>query len=158
MAFGHWIQDRPVAVVGQSFVVAHRRTELLGVQIENGHLVAAFAQCTGSRRGNRVVEAVGVWMSNDNDDTHAVGTLVVPSTIALMELQGPRLVPVWAYLVSFVVLGSSLSFAGPALSHLRDRVGTDDGGISLIFVGSSTGYMVGSFLGGRWLDGYRGRH
>ena len=73
-----------------------------------------------------------------------------------MELQGHRPVPVWVYLVSFVVLGSSLSFAGPALSHLRDRVGTDDGGISLIFVGSSSGYMLGSFLGGRWLDRGRG--
>ena len=73
-----------------------------------------------------------------------------------MEMQGPRPVPVWAYLASFVVLGSSLSFAGPALSHLRDRVGTDDGGISLIFVGSSIGYMFGSFMGGRWLDRGRG--
>ena len=73
-----------------------------------------------------------------------------------MELQGHRPAPVWVYLVSFVVLGSSLSFAGPALSHLRDRVGTDDGGISLIFVGSSSGYMLGSFLGGRWLDRGRG--
>ncbi len=58
----------------------------------------------------------------------------------------------WIYLVSFVVLGSALSIAGPALSHLRDSVGTDDGGISLVFVGSSLGYMLGSFLGGRFLD------
>jgi fucose permease len=63
---------------------------------------------------------------------------------------------VWVYLISFVVLGCALSVAGPALSHLRDRVGTDDGGISLVFVGSSAGYMVGSFLGGRGLDRGRG--
>ena len=44
-----------------------------------------------------------------------------------------------------MVLGSALSIAGPALSHLRDRVGTDDGGISLVFVGSSSGYMLGSY-------------
>ena len=69
-----------------------------------------------------------------------------------MESQGHRHVPVWVYLVSFVVLGCALSVAGPALSHLRDRVGTNDGGISLVFVGSSAGYMVGSFLGGRLLD------
>ena len=49
-----------------------------------------------------------------------------------MESEGPRRVPVGIYLVSFVVLGSALSMAGPALSHLRDRVGTDDGGISLV--------------------------
>ena len=58
----------------------------------------------------------------------------------------------WVYLVGFVVLGSALSVAGPSLSHLRDRVGTNDGGISLVFVGSSSGYMLGSFLGGRFLD------
>ena len=73
-----------------------------------------------------------------------------------MESQGPRHVPVWVYLVSFVVLGCALSVAGPSLSHLRDRVGTDDGGISLVFVGSSSGYMIGSFLGGRGLDRGRG--
>lgn len=73
-----------------------------------------------------------------------------------MESQGRRPVPVWVYLLGFVVLGSSLSFSGAALSHLRDRVGTDDGGISLIFVGSSSGYMLGSFLGGRGLDRGRG--
>lgn len=74
----------------------------------------------------------------------------------MMESQGPRPVPVWVYLVGFIALGSSLSFAGAALSHLRDRVGTDDGGISLVFVGSSSGYMIGSFLGGRLLDRGRG--
>jgi FHS family glucose/mannose:H+ symporter-like MFS transporter len=73
-----------------------------------------------------------------------------------MESQGHRHVSVWVYLVSFVVLGCALSVAGPALSHLRDRVGTDDGGISLVFVGSSSGYMFGSFLGGRGLDRGRG--
>jgi fucose permease len=61
-------------------------------------------------------------------------------------------VPVWVYMVGFLALGASLTFAGTALSHLRDRVGTDNGGIALIFVGQSIGYMLGSFLGGRWLD------
>jgi fucose permease len=69
-----------------------------------------------------------------------------------MESRGPRHVPVWIYLVSFIVLGSALNVAGPALSHLRDQVGSDDGGISLVFVGSSVGYMLGSFIGGRFLD------
>jgi fucose permease len=69
-----------------------------------------------------------------------------------MESQAPRPVPVWIYLSAFIVLGSSLSIAGPALSHLRSRVGTNDGRISLVFVGSSIGYMIGSFLGGQGLD------
>lgn len=69
-----------------------------------------------------------------------------------MESQGHRDVPVWVYMVGFLGLGASLTFAGTALSHLRDRVGTDNGGIALIFVGQSIGYMLGSFLGGRGLD------
>ena len=69
-----------------------------------------------------------------------------------MHVEEDQQSPVWIYLVGFVVLGCALSMSGPALSHLRDRVGTDDGGISLVFVGSSTGYMIGSFLGGRLLD------
>src|SRR4249919_517558 len=73
-----------------------------------------------------------------------------------MESRGPRHVPVWIYLVSFIVLGSALNVAGPALSHLREQVGADDGSISLVFVGSSSGYMLGSFIGGRFLDRGRG--
>ena len=73
-----------------------------------------------------------------------------------MESQGPRFVPVWYYMAGFLVLGASLTFAGTALSHLRDRVGTNNGGIALIFVGQSIGYMLGSFLGGRSLDRGRG--
>ena len=56
-----------------------------------------------------------------------------------------------------MVLGASLSFAGPALSHLRDRVGTTDSGIGLVFVGSSAGYICGSVVGGRFLDRGRGQ-
>ncbi len=57
-----------------------------------------------------------------------------------------------AYLTGFVLIGVVLSTAGPALSHLRDRMGTDDGGIAWVFVGSSLGYIVGSSLAGRLLD------
>jgi MFS transporter, FHS family, Na+ dependent glucose transporter 1 len=60
--------------------------------------------------------------------------------------------PVAAYLTGFVLIGVVLSTAGPALSHLRDRMGTDDGGIAWVFVGSSMGYIVGSTLAGRLLD------
>ena len=74
------------------------------------------------------------------------------STIAPMKAEGARHVPVWIYLTAFLVLGSSVSIAGPALSHLRVRAGTDDGGIAMVFVGQSFGYMMGSFLGGRGLD------
>ncbi|MEN9821933.1 MAG: hypothetical protein RLZ04_359 [Actinomycetota bacterium] len=64
--------------------------------------------------------------------------------------------PVAAYLVGFVFIGIALSTAGPALSALRDGVGTDDAGIALLFVGSSVGYVAGSFLAGRLLDAGHG--
>lgn len=61
-----------------------------------------------------------------------------------------------AYLVGFVLIGLGLSVAGPALSHLRDRVGTTDGGIAWVFVGQSAGYILGSVAAGRGLDSGRG--
>lgn len=64
--------------------------------------------------------------------------------------------PVAAYLTGFVFIGIALSTAGPALSALRDRVGTDDSGIASLFVGSSAGYIAGSFLAGRLLDAGHG--
>ncbi len=57
-----------------------------------------------------------------------------------------------AYLGGFVVLGLSSSIAGPALSHLRDRVGTTDGGIASVFAVNAFGYIVGSLGGGRLVD------
>ncbi|MBU6315653.1 MAG: MFS transporter [Acidobacteria bacterium] len=64
--------------------------------------------------------------------------------------------PVRAYLMGFVLIGVVLSIAGPSLSHLRDRMGTDNGGIAVVFVGSSVGYILGSTLAGRGLDHGRG--
>lgn len=57
-----------------------------------------------------------------------------------------------AYLMGFVLIGVVLSLSGPALSHLRDRMGTDDGGIAWMFVGGSVGYVAGSSFAGRLLD------
>jgi FHS family Na+ dependent glucose MFS transporter 1 len=61
-----------------------------------------------------------------------------------------------AYLLGFVLIGIVLSVSGPALSHLRDRMGTDDAGIAWMFVGGSTGYIAGSSFAGRVLDHGRG--
>ena len=60
--------------------------------------------------------------------------------------------PVRAYLQGFVLIGVVLSIAGPSLSHLRERMGTDNGGIAVVFVGASLGYILGSTLAGRGLD------
>ena len=57
-----------------------------------------------------------------------------------------------AYLAGFIFLGLASTFTGPALSYLRDRAGTDDAGIGLVFVGSSIGYVIGSLLSGRIVD------
>lgn len=57
-----------------------------------------------------------------------------------------------AYLLGFVFLGLASTFPGPALSFLRDRAGTDDAGIGLIFVGASLGYTAGSLVAGRIVD------
>ena len=61
-----------------------------------------------------------------------------------------------AYLLGIVLIGLGLSVAGPALSHLRDRVGTTDGGIAWVLVGQSAGYILGSVGAGRGLDSGRG--
>jgi FHS family Na+ dependent glucose MFS transporter 1 len=61
-------------------------------------------------------------------------------------------VAVRLYLVSFLVVGLSLSVLGPALTELRERTGSGIGGIGVLFAGQSVGYIVGSFLGGRLYD------
>jgi fucose permease len=55
-----------------------------------------------------------------------------------------------------VALGVSGGIAGFALTHLRERVGTDNAGISLVFVLTSVGYVLGSFGAGRGLDAGHG--
>ncbi len=67
-----------------------------------------------------------------------------------------RETPVPAYLLAFVLMGIAVSLSGPALSHLRDRMHTNDGGIAWVFVGQSIGYIGGSALAGRGLDRGRG--
>lgn len=56
------------------------------------------------------------------------------------------------YMVAFALVGVVANLAGPALSHLRDRVGTTDGGIALVFAGNAAGYVAGSLWAGRGLD------
>ena len=49
------------------------------------------------------------------------------------------------YLVSFLIVGMSLSVLGPALTELRERSGADLGDIGVLFAGQSAGYIIGSF-------------
>lgn len=66
--------------------------------------------------------------------------------------------PVPLYWTTFLVVGLSLTVLGPALTELRDRSGTDIGGIGVLFVGQSAGYVIGSFAGGRLYDRFGGHH
>lgn len=66
--------------------------------------------------------------------------------------------PVPLYWTTFLVVGLSLSILGPALTELRERSGTDIGGIGILFVGQSAGYVIGSFAGGRLYDRLPGHH
>ncbi len=60
------------------------------------------------------------------------------------------------YLVSFLIVGLSLSVLGPALTELRERSGADIGDIGVLFAGQSAGYIIGSFAGGRLYDRFDG--
>lgn len=73
-------------------------------------------------------------------------TAVLPDTIRAQRS------PVVAYFVGFVFVGMSLSFAGPALSHIRDRAGVGIGVSGLVFGSLSLGYIVASLIAGRHVD------
>lgn len=60
------------------------------------------------------------------------------------------------YFATFLVVGLSLSLLGPALTDLRERTGADIGGIGILFVGQSAGYIAGSFVGGALFDRFDG--
>lgn len=60
------------------------------------------------------------------------------------------------YLVSFLIVGMSLSMLGPALTELREKSDSGIGAIGVLFAGQSLGYIVGSIAGGRLYDRFDG--
>jgi FHS family Na+ dependent glucose MFS transporter 1 len=70
----------------------------------------------------------------------------------------PRSIPasVVLYWCTFLAVGLSVSILGPALTDLRERSGTDIGGIGVLFVAQAAGYVVGSMVGGRLFDRFDG--
>jgi fucose permease len=64
--------------------------------------------------------------------------------------------PAPLYLTAFLVVGLAVSILGPALSELRDRSGSTLGGIGVLFVVQSFGYIAGSLGGGAALDRLHG--
>ena len=57
-----------------------------------------------------------------------------------------------AYYLAFIILGLTTAASGPSLLKLAEHTISELDRISLIFVFSSLGYLVGSFLGGRAFD------
>ncbi len=57
-----------------------------------------------------------------------------------------------AYYLSFIILGLTTAASGPSLLKLAEHTSSAIDRISLIFVFSSLGYLIGSFLGGRAYD------
>ncbi len=60
--------------------------------------------------------------------------------------------PGFAYLASFVALGLTLTFVGPALTTLRDQAGVSTAAIAALFGSQAAGYLLGAVLGGRGFD------
>src|SRR3972149_1813287 len=57
-----------------------------------------------------------------------------------------------AYYLSFILLGATTAAAGPSLPKLAEHTSSGLDRISLIFVFSSLGYLIGSYFGGQAYD------
>ncbi len=157
MPLGDRVQQWSLAVVRTVLVRAHCRTELIGIEIQYRDLVAPLGQRCSGGRCDCVAEAVRIRVGNDDNDAHVGRTIVVRPTIHHDGIAGAAARPCLGLLGRFRRVGQrpQRCRTGPVASP-RPRAGTNDGGISLVFVGSSSGYMVGSFVGGRFLDRGRG--
>lgn len=56
------------------------------------------------------------------------------------------------YYLSFIILGLTTAASGPSLLKFAEHTASELEHISLVFVFSSFGYLIGSFLGGRAFD------
>lgn len=61
-----------------------------------------------------------------------------------------------AYYLAFIILGMTTAASGPSLLKLTEHTSSTLDRISLIFVFSSLGYLIGSFFGGRAYDRFPG--
>ena len=68
----------------------------------------------------------------------------------------PKGITTAAYYGAFLCLGIAFSVLGPTLPHLAEQVATSIGSISILFVGNSVGYLVGSYLAGPVFDHWKG--
>lgn len=66
--------------------------------------------------------------------------------------RNPAYKPTLAYYAAFIGLGLISAVLGPTLPALADITETSFGQISILFIARSLGYVLGSMLGGYWLD------
>jgi len=60
------------------------------------------------------------------------------------------------YFGAFIALGMSIAILGPTLPALAEKTRSTLGEISFLFTAKAAGYFIGSVLGGRFYDRYRG--
>jgi FHS family Na+ dependent glucose MFS transporter 1 len=66
--------------------------------------------------------------------------------------QSSKLTATFAYYATYITLGGTMAISGPALPWLAKNTGSRIDQISIIFVATSLGYMLGSLLSGRAID------
>jgi FHS family Na+ dependent glucose MFS transporter 1 len=67
-----------------------------------------------------------------------------------------KLIATIAYYLSFIIMGATTAANGPSLPALAEHTSSGLDRISLIFVLSSLGYLIGSYFGGRAYDRFPG--
>ncbi len=72
------------------------------------------------------------------------------------RLSPKRRLTIIAYCGAFFCLGIAFSVLGPTLPHLAEQVSASIGSISILFVGNSLGYLIGSYLAGPVFDHWKG--
>jgi len=70
--------------------------------------------------------------------------------------QPTKLIATIAYYLSFIIMGATTAANGPSLPALAEHTSSGLDRISLIFVFSSLGYLIGSYFGGRAYDRFPG--
>src|SRR5438270_13183917 len=63
-----------------------------------------------------------------------------------------RLLPTIGYYGAILALGLAVAVLGPTLPGLAAQTQSDASAIAGVFVANGLGYMLGSLLGGHWLD------
>ncbi|NJN83632.1 MAG: MFS transporter [Caldilineaceae bacterium] len=58
----------------------------------------------------------------------------------------------YAYFAAFIAIGLVAASLGPTLPRLAENTGVELGQISFLFTSRSLGYLIGSYLGGRFYD------